>query len=867
MEREEALAPDSGCQKCGLYARPRARVCTPPVRAERPGEGTLLIVGEAPSKDASDAFKPFAGVAAMVIKDAIKNWWTGGPVVLDNAVKCFPGRDMPKDSISSCRGYLAATVQDAAPSRIIALGAGAALSLTGRTIAPLSARRGYTYTASGVPLFFVIHPLAATRNRFIKQWWDADMRWALTTPDPPKPPTGATVRLVQDADDAEAAVAEMYDAAAEGRWIAFDCETMGYMHTSGFRIVSMSFCVEGEDDSWAWPREMLAHWTTEGRATSAPLMRMLADPRVKKVGQNVKYDCQAVRCHFGMPVKGIVGDTRLWRKLLFSDADADLESIAELVGMGGHKDEAHAALKVAIARIQGRKVRKSDDELLVDSVLEDAADGLIPPEVEAAVRMGAEPKKYAFGFLPKGVLNRYCARDTVSTARAGVKLEGELRALPEIHRIWERLVLPASVAIEQIEAWGIYCNPAAVAKFKLHLETRLMELQDEFDAYPQLNPNSPKSVAAFLYGPPPAGLGLPPFRVTDKGNPSTDEESLDAIAHLHPVAKALKDWRMLTKFLGTYALGFIEHTRADGRVHPNLNLDGARSGRLSCSEPNLQNIPRAKGSPEGRMARDCFQAPPGYVLLEADYSQLELRIAAMLSGDKKMQAIFASGVDYHQRTAEMVSKTAWGIEPHEVTEEHRALAKPINFGILYGQGDEALAANAGCSKLQARRIREAILGEFKDLARWIKGRLAESQRTGVARTWWEGQPARCRSLHLIADHDDARRVVAEHSSWNTPIQGTSSDFCLASVAAVVQWILAMGLEDRVKLVLTVHDSILLEVREDWLSATAKKVHEIMTGWDSADVPLVADFKAGGAWGSLKKYDALAGAYAEEKKAA
>lgn len=253
------------------------------------------------------------------------------------------------------------------------------------------------------------------------------------------------------------------------------------------------------------------------------------------------------------------------------------------------------------------------------------------------------------------------------------------------------------------------------------------------------------------------------------------------------------------------------------------------------------------------MARDCFAARPGFTILECDYSQLELRIAAALSGDPEMRGIFEAGVDYHLRTAQLVSQTAWGIPPEQVEDKHRSQAKGFNFGLLYGQGDSALAQNIGCTVQQAGRIREAILGKFSVLARWIQEMLQYATKNGHAWTWWDGHRARRRPLWRIADDNDAGASVARNSAHNTPIQGTASDFCIASLIECVRWIEGDNLENDVKLCLPVHDALLFEVRADMLPEVHANVMRIMQSWNSNGVPLIADAKAGPSWGSLEKY--------------
>jgi uracil-DNA glycosylase family 4 len=838
VEEAEPLSVDHGCRRCELGERPRVRVCLAPE-----GEpGGLLVVGEAPGADENAAGRPFVGQGGKLLRAHVAKHWTG-PVAYGYAVGCFAGREGPSEkNVDACRGYLAQLVREVKPQRVLALGGWAAYALTGRSLPMLSVRKGYTHLASGAPVFFVIHPTAAARNRFVGRWFAQDLEWALTAPVPERAPTDGRVLLVEDEASALAAESHLREAAADGRWFAFDCETMGQMHTDQFRVVALSACAQGEANSWTWTNAGL-----DDPRVAAPLRRLLADPTIGKAGQSVKYDALSCRSdpRIAVQVQGVEVDTLLLRKLQFSDAEGDLETIAELVGMGGHKAEAQQALAKVTRRLNSKK----------SSVVPDwvEAEGRSEAWLAAwsAVQLGDNTKRWAYGFLPFEVLVRYCSRDTVSTARAGALLEAQLRAEPDLWRSWRGQVLPAALAAEQMEAWGIHCDYGAVKHAQQVLGDRLKELESQFGEF---KVSSPKVVAEYLYG----KLKLPVLKRTAGGGDSTDSDTLEAIKGLHPVVPAIIDWRRASQLWKLYAKPFEGHIRPDGRIHPSIKVHGARTSRFSCAEPNLFNIPRAKLE-DGKLIRDCFTAPPGFAILEGDYSQIELRVAAAVSGDPEMIAIFKEGVDYHLKTAQMVSKQAWGKEPSTITEdsEERSIAKVINFSLVFGEGDAALAAQIGCTVKEAARVREAILGRFKVFAKWTKQQIANARRTGETWVHWQGQPARRRSLWQIEDHDGEKRSNAERGSYNSPVQGEAAQFGIASIVALVDWIRREGIERDVKLVLTVYDSIMLEVREDLVPDVARKVRGVMEGWrltgPGGDVPLVADFKKGYAWGSLRAY--------------
>jgi DNA polymerase I len=524
--------------------------------------------------------------------------------------------------------------------------------------------------------------------------------------------------------------------------------------------------------------------------------------------------------------------------------------MAELVGLGGHKEEAGAANAAALAPIRRAlsaetRAKKKAEKAGVPFVRGKLP---VPPEWERIVRLtrerGDKDAKYLFALIPDDVRDRYNARDALATARLGELFESQLVLEPDLRRTWDVLVQPASNSLAQIEGWGVKVSRERVQAFDAYLDLKCTDAMNQLTGfYSDVNWDSPKQVADVLY----KRLKLPCPKLTKSGSDSTDKDVLELLADKHPLPAVLLRYRVFDKMRGTYAGGLLNHVRADGRVHGSYLLDGARSGRLSCVEPNLQNIPRPD-TDEGKMARDCYVADDGNVLVSADYSQIELRVAAMLSGDKVMTEMFKSGADFHLSTAKLISKLAWGIEPDQVEKKHRSAAKTVNFGLIYGMFDTTLAARIGCSVGEARAVREAILGHFKDLAAWSNDQVRYARKHGHSLTYWNGRIARKRLLWHIADGDDSIRVHNEHAAVNTPVQGSAADYTLASLDAIVEWIQRDAVPSRV--VLTVHDSIVQEVAREAVDEVIWNTRRIMVGWPSGDVPLAVDFEVGESWGSL-----------------
>lgn len=278
----------------------------------------------------------------------------------------------------------------------------------------------------------------------------------------------------------------------------------------------------------------------------------------------------------------------------------------------------------------------------------------------------------------------------------------------------------------------------------------------------------------------------------------------------------------------------------------------------NCQDPNLQNIPRAKGSDDAKYARNCFVATPGHVLLEFDFSQIELRVAALLSKDKNMTMDFKRGIDIHANNARACAPLVWRIThaqwdamSEDDRDPYRSKIKAATFGRLYGKPPRTLAREWGVDVKEVEKVDKVIWGRYSDLEAWTQDCVRESRRTGVAWTWWKGEHALCRPIPMIASSDEGMRAHAERTSYNTPVQGTAAHYTNASLMPIVRWLIKYNI--RARIVCTVHDSIILEVHESELARVAAKVHEAMTSHYLGDVPIVVDAKVGPAWGELVKY--------------
>lgn len=423
-----------------------------------------------------------------------------------------------------------------------------------------------------------------------------------------------------------------------------------------------------------------------------------------------------------------------------------------------------------------------------------------------------------------------------------------------LHDVWHDLVKPLSTRVAQIERWGIGVDLEAIRHYQAEVTQQFQEASARLlsiaasHGMDSFNPNAPAQVGKLLF----EKLKLRPIEFTDQKLPSTKKIVLEQLAKRNPVAQDIVDWREINTQLTRYVLPLPSFIRADGRVHPSIKIDGADTGRSSTEEPCIHFVSRAK-TKLGKMSRDCYSAPPGSKMISFDYGQLELRVVANESGDVLMIQIFKRGEDLHYRTAQLISRQRWGIEPEDVPRdgEERSQAKAAVFGPLYGMSAPGLAAKIGCSVTEAERLLQLIMGKYKGVDRYFRKQLRFARQHGYVWSTWEGRPFRRRLLIDVASQDSGKRGHAERGTRNTPIQAKANDYCLFSLIDVVDLCLT-DLRGWAKVTHSVHDSIILEVKDEAVDDVLAAVPELMTQWDSGDVPLVVDAEVGQSWGSLEK---------------
>lgn len=423
-------------------------------------------------------------------------------------------------------------------------------------------------------------------------------------------------------------------------------------------------------------------------------------------------------------------------------------------------------------------------------------------------------------------------------------LEGELEkaGMGPLYRDLELPLLPAVYAMERT---GTAADTALLGELSSRFEKQLAGLQAESERLTgeQVNLNSPKQVAFLLYEK--LNLGLDDAqkkRFKTKDGYSTNEEALQFLKAAHPVVPLLLEYREISKLKSSFVDNLLAAAGPDGRLHTTFDQLGTATGRFSSSKPNLQNIPVR--SEAGLLVRKCFVARPGFALLSADYSQIDLRVLAHLSGDKGFTEAFRAGEDIHLRTAAEIFRCA----PQLVTPEMRRAAKAINFGIVYGKTAQGLSQDLGISRTEASNYIKHYFEACPGVKEWSERTVAEAKKNGYVRTF----TGRRRLLPELAATNPHLRGFAERSAINTPVQGGSAEIIKLAMLALFREL--KGSEDAL-LLLQVHDELVLEVREKALEETARLVKRGMEDAYALSVPLVAELKTGPNWRDMKKYEA------------
>jgi DNA polymerase-1 len=400
--------------------------------------------------------------------------------------------------------------------------------------------------------------------------------------------------------------------------------------------------------------------------------------------------------------------------------------------------------------------------------------------------------------------------------------------------VYEQIEMPVGEVLARVERHGVLIDSQRLAEQSRALAERMVALESEaYEIAGQpFNLGSPKQIGEILFG----RLGLPVVKKTASGSPSTDEEVLEKLALDFPLPARILEHRGLAKLKGTYTdkLPQMVNPRT-GRVHTHYAQAVAVTGRLSSNDPNLQNIPIR--TPEGRRVREAFVAPPGHVVVSADYSQIELRIMAHISGDPGLTRAFSDGMDVHRATAAEV----FNLAAEEITSEQRRYAKTINFGLIYGMGAFGLASSLGIEQKAARDYIDRYFARFAGVKRYMDETKASAAALGYVETLF----GRRIELPEIRGGSGPRRSAAERQAINAPMQGTAADLIKLAILAVQKALDAQGKAS--KMVMQVHDELVFEVPQDEVEWVRAEVPRLMSGVAELTVPLIAEVGVGLYW--------------------
>lgn len=428
-------------------------------------------------------------------------------------------------------------------------------------------------------------------------------------------------------------------------------------------------------------------------------------------------------------------------------------------------------------------------------------------------------------------------------ARAVILDELKKRGGEKVLRDIEMPIVPV---VEKMEQLGVKVDKAYLKELSVRYHKELNKLEKsiwELSGGEEFNINSPKQLGEILFVK--MGLVGKNMKKTEGGVPSTRESELEKLCELHPIIGKILEYREFQKLLSTYIDNIPGMLDDNSRLHATFLQAGAATGRMSSNSPNLQNIPIK--TELGRNIRKAFVAEKGFVLLDLDYSQIELRIAAFLSGDEKLKGIFKRGEDVHTAVAAQVFK----VPLEKVDKEMRRRAKVINFGILYGMGINALRANLGTDRKEAQAFHDAYFETFGDLAKYIDETKAAAARQGYVETFF----GRRRYFEGIKSPIPYIRASAERMAVNAPMQGTQADLIKLAMGKIDAYLNEKGLANDVRLILQVHDELVYEVRETIAKKVGAEIRTIMEGVitqkDTAGVPIQANASIGPNWGEVE----------------
>ena len=521
----------------------------------------------------------------------------------------------------------------------------------------------------------------------------------------------------------------------------------------------------------------------------AALKDWLESPTSRKVGQNLKYD-KHVFANCGVLIGGVEHDTLLQSYVLESHLPHDMDSLA---------------------------ARHLDITTITYDDVTGKGAGRIP-----------------FEQVELGRATEYAAEDSDVTLQLHHALHPQIEQDAKLLHIYRNIEMPVMEVLFTMERNGVLLDARLLEQQSRELGVKMLALEQavHVQAGQPFNLNSPKQLQEILF----ERHKLPVKKKTPGGLPSTDEDVLQELALDHPLPKLILEYRSLSKLKSTYTDKLPRMVNAKtGRVHTNYAQAVAVTGRLSSNDPNLQNIPVRTA--EGRRIREAFIAPPGSVIISADYSQIELRIMAHLSQDKGLLQAFAAGEDVHRHTASEI----FGVESAAVSSEQRRYAKVINFGLIYGMSAFGLASQLGIERSAAQQYMERYFLRYPGVKDYMERTREAARNLGYVETVF----GRRLYLNDIKAGNPARRQGSERAAINAPMQGTAADLIKLAMIAVQRWISQSRMMSR--LIMQVHDELVLEVPDVEIESVRRELPRLMNGVAVLDVPLAVDLGVGPNW--------------------
>jgi uracil-DNA glycosylase family 4 len=839
---------NENCTKCEALAKCRKQV----VNSVGPLDAKILLVGEAPGPDENEQGVPFVGRAGQQLNRMLALAGIAREQVrIVNAVRCFPKNEDRNvnasfraptwDEIAACREYLKQEIEAIKPNVIVPLGSVALSAIMGSKSAAASTKitkvRGTEFWSEefNCKIMPTFHPSACMRDPNREPTVIQDfvrIRESSQYAELSKGDEGNYITL-DTLEKADAFFERMNDV----QNFVFDLETNSLDWQTG-EILEVSFswkektaCVLPLTKYIGIPYQEIEIKKRKGkkkvdgkvqvvetekqvvvekvRDTYEPYwgekqeyilgkLKELMESEKGKIGQNLKFDSKWFM-QKGWKVNNIIFDTMLAAHLLNENNKGrlDLTSLSKQYTTMGNYD---------------RPIEEWFKEH----------------------RVSEEKRNYAH--LPEELRRKYACMDADCTYRLFEKFV-PLLANENLTDIFNRLILPLNDTLTEAEFRGVKIDRECLKALKQELEADIAALEKRIKTVTgDINLNSPDQLKTLLF----KELKLPKIKKTKKGDDSTDVEVLEILADMNPIPQLILDYRKMEKLYNTYVVGIEEKLDKEGYLHGSFNIMGTESGRLSSSDPNLQNIPK-----KDKRIKKMFQAEEGNVMVEGDLSQAEICFWAEFSRDPQMLMDIANGLDMHRNTASVVYK----IPPEQVTDDQRTLAKRTAFGLLYGMGDDKFAKQNKCTIEEAAKGRLAFFGRYPIAKQWLFHIVKEARMNQYVTNLF----GRRRHLPGINSQDDMVKYEAEAAAKNSPIQGTASDYTCNAANRIVMKFKELGLHGKLRIL--IHDAILMDIPKSELEQSIKIMkEEIERPVCNIVVPIRADFSTGPNWGSMTKYE-------------